>query len=501
SKEKLELPPIQRFHQFWISNKIIDTILNKRSKRRNDFLIAAIPRSGKSYIMAYIIESLIKKNTNLHSYNNILIITTYPNETINGYIEALNKAIKLPKNVKIINYKENNNPNLNIEKNIYIISKQSVFRTNKKIQNFIKKFDIIFTDEFHHGGSSKLVLKKINHFNGPIIHLTGTYHKVESRYQINEKNIHYWEYEDVQLCKKFNSIKELYKKYGTKVVKNYINKYEKKYNMGPELLKKMYSLFPDMKYYTINRETIIKPRDLFILNKDQTDFASNKIKKLLENVIDLNNENSIFNKIKNQEGRTLDKSTGIICFLPSVMDGIDNVSKIFEKYILTKYGDIYETIVLNSKNNNKKKITKDSKIGLDVALIKKFEQVKKNNKHFIIIVKDMLEAGISLPFVDIILKLHDSDSYEKNLQQNLRSSTESKIIGEKPYAYIVDYNYNNIFRVLLESLNTKDQKKQLSTKDIIKKIVEYELIVSEDINYSDMENAIEKMENLEFNYS
>jgi hypothetical protein len=365
-------------------------------------------------------------------------------------------------------------------------------------------FDFAFTDEFHHGGSTDLVLSKIKDLNGPIIHLTGTYHKVESRYTVDDKQIYYWEYSDVQLCKKFKDIKELYEKYGKNIVNSYIKKYKKEYNMTPELLKKMYSLFPDMRYYSIhNNEPLIKPRELFILNKNKDDFASNKIKKLLKNIIDLNNEKSIFNKIKNQEGRTLKKSTGIICFLPSTTGAnINEVSKVFEKYILTKYGDIFETIVLNSNknNNNKKKITKNGTISLDIALINEFERVKNNNKHYLIIVQNMLEAGISLPFVDIIVKLHDSDSYEKNLQQNLRSSTESKIIGDKPYAYIVDYNYNNIFRVLLESLNTK-KSKRLSTKEIIKKIVEYKLIVSEDINYSYMDNAIEKIENLEFNFS
>jgi len=511
-EDKPKLPPISRFHQMKIKNKIVNTIdkfiLNIKNKRQmskksiKQFLIAAIPRSGKSYIMAYIIEALflLKKDF----YKNILIITTYPTETINGYIEALSNAVILH-NVKIMTYKDIkvtdiDFTNFKTKNHIYIVSKHTLFQNNKPIDNFLKKFDVAFTDEFHHGGSTNLVLSKINDLNGPIIHLTGTYHKVESKYTIDEKQIYYWEYSDVQLCKYFKDINELYEKYGKKNVNSYIKKYKKEYNMTPELLKKMYSLFPDMRYYSIhNDETLIKPRELFILNKNKDNFASDKIKKLLENIIDLNNENSIFNKIKNQKGRTLNKSTGIICFLPSVIDGIDNVSKIFEKHILTKYGDIYETIVLNSKNDNKKKITKDGKIGLDVALIKKFEQVKKNNKHLIIIVKDMLEAGISLPFVDIVLKLHDSDSYSKNYQQNLRSSTESKS-DYKPYAYVVDYNYNNIFRVLLESLNTKESKR-LSTKEIIKKIVEYKLIVSEDINYSNMENAIEKIENLEFNFN
>ena len=56
----------------------------------NEILIGAIPRSGKTYIMAGMILRHVKEHINqgLKTFNNYVIITPAPNETLSQYIEA-----------------------------------------------------------------------------------------------------------------------------------------------------------------------------------------------------------------------------------------------------------------------------------------------------------------------------------------------------------------------------------------------------------------------------
>jgi hypothetical protein len=83
---------IPKFHQSLYINQI-DKIISKQVNRRHEknILIGAIPRTGKSYIMAGIIKKFLiaHKKTN----NNFLIITPAPTETIPQYKEIFNNYL------------------------------------------------------------------------------------------------------------------------------------------------------------------------------------------------------------------------------------------------------------------------------------------------------------------------------------------------------------------------------------------------------------------------
>jgi len=490
-EEKVQEEYKPRFHQYMI----IETIMKNIKKGSNQFIVAACPRSGKSYIMSF----LCKRFDEL-KFKNILITTTFPSETIGGYEKAL-KILNTKYGYNMINYKDSSSVKSMKEsidfnqKNIVIISKQSLIRKGSEIKQFINKFNCLFTDEFHYGGASALAINKLNDFKGLKIHLTGTFYKVSARYDIDNSNILLWDYADIKYCKNITNINDLTSKYPKKLVLSYIkqNKITDIFNIREDYLK-----FPNQKYLSLNKDVDITPAELFLMSKNKKDefssFKNNKQLNQLLGKIFKDTDNGLFRTIKKRDGDTLNKKTGIILYLPQTQSTAKTM-KLLSTKIKKEFPDRFEIESLNSENNKKDKLMKKYKVKtLEEALIRRFEDCKEE-KHLIFIVRNMLEVGISLPFVDIVIKLHNSESYEKNVQQNFRSCTERN--GKKE-AYIIDYNYQNVFNTILFNFNPKNTK---SKKDIIKLIFDYELLIDCDINYHEMDNALEIIAKLDFTYN
>jgi hypothetical protein len=120
---------IPRFHQELFILKINNLIKNGEK----NILVGAIPRSGKSYIMAGSILEYVKTQEELHPGKKIkfLMMTPAPNETFNEYKNIFNNYIEFEKlGIDVITY-EDNVTSKNICKNkdkhcVVIISKQKL---------------------------------------------------------------------------------------------------------------------------------------------------------------------------------------------------------------------------------------------------------------------------------------------------------------------------------------------------------------------------------------
>ena len=125
-----------KFHQKLFIDKILYDI--KKNDENKDFLIGAIPRTGKTYIMAGLILDYIKSLKDATIYN-FLIITPAPTETISQYQEVFESYydFKLHKiNFIIINdkyekikkqIKENNH-------NVFVVSIQRLNGKKDKVE-------------------------------------------------------------------------------------------------------------------------------------------------------------------------------------------------------------------------------------------------------------------------------------------------------------------------------------------------------------------------------
>jgi|688.fasta_scaffold01748_24 hypothetical protein len=134
-----------KFHQKLFINKIIHDISDKRKTDNKDFLIGAIPRTGKTYIMAGLILDYIIKNFK-DIYFNFLIITPAPSETISQYKEIFEIYYDFKKNninfIAIVENNEKYKKNIKSDKhNIFVISIQRLIG-EKDEDNIIDIIDL-----------------------------------------------------------------------------------------------------------------------------------------------------------------------------------------------------------------------------------------------------------------------------------------------------------------------------------------------------------------------
>lgn len=249
-----------RFHQELFIEKISD-LIDKNQKR---ILVGAIPRSGKTFIMAgTILADVIKhRDEGKKSYNNYIIITPAPNETLSQYSKAFNDYYDFANN-NIVTIDVKDEPNKQISSsdlkgkvnkhNVFLISKQrlgfkdkednndkdikyDIEKIKKNINKYFgkSKFKLIFLDEAHFGMSTDIARTIFDELDkGDIsykIYVTATYNKPKKIYKIDDKNIIKWDLNDIKIIKNITEtnfamvITHFTEKFGknilTKVLKN-----------------------------------------------------------------------------------------------------------------------------------------------------------------------------------------------------------------------------------------------------------------------------------------
>ena len=232
---------IPRFHQELFIEKI--TSLVKKDQKK--ILVGAIPRSGKTYIMA---GTILKDSLNAPkgTFNSYIIITPAPNETLDQYYKAFTDYYDF-NDFKIRKISENGKLDPTVDKNkhnVFLISKQRLgFKkpedtntintdnefnySSKAIENIKEninkyfgdnKFRVIFFDEAHFGMTTSIAQDIFNELDkldkSYKIYVTATYNKPKQIYKIEDKNIIKWDLNDIKLIKNIKSETTFYKAYG-----------------------------------------------------------------------------------------------------------------------------------------------------------------------------------------------------------------------------------------------------------------------------------------------
>ena len=253
---------VPRFHQELFILKINKLI----EHGEKNVLVGAIPRSGKSYIMAGTILEYVKTQEQLHPGKKvkILLITPAPNETFGEYETIFNKYIEFDKlGIDVVTYKDGVNSKKvckNKDKHcVIIISKQKLGWTagsnaektlakddeavedevddesvedevddeavedevddDKDIktikQRVIKLFDanpnidIMFLDEAHFGMSTEKAQQIVKVLDSAIsntikIYVTATYNKPLQAYGVKAECKLTWDMNDIQIMQKID---------------------------------------------------------------------------------------------------------------------------------------------------------------------------------------------------------------------------------------------------------------------------------------------------------
>ena len=268
--KKIKKKFILRFHQDLFIEKIKELIDNNEKK----ILVGAIPRSGKTFIMAGTIlaDVIIENKKPNKKYNNYVIITPAPNETLDQYFKAFDDYYDFMNN-DIVPIKIKETPSKDEFKgqqnkhNVFLISKQrlgfkdkkdninkdkddnanninyndkTILKIKENIKKYFgeKKFNIIFFDEAHFGMTTTIaqdIFKELDKEDKAFkIYVTATYSKPKQIYDIDDKNIIKWDLNDIKMIKNIKSektfleaVKNLENKFGTgilnKVLKNTTN--------------------------------------------------------------------------------------------------------------------------------------------------------------------------------------------------------------------------------------------------------------------------------------
>lgn len=293
---------IPRFHQKLFVGKI-DTLINDGEK---NILVGAIPRSGKSYVMAGTILEYIKSKEPLQPNKKFkfLLMTPAPNETFGEYEAIFNKYIEF-NGIDVVTYKEGIGIKEICKNNtkhcIIIISKQKLgwsagskgeellakvddqqeedatkvdeedtkedgedTKEDKTITNIKERItilfgtnpniDVMFLDEAHFGMSTAKAQKIVNVLNSTIantikIYVTATYNKPLQAYGVAKNCIVTWGLNDIHIMKAIsgdtinnNAIRE---QFGKTIYENTLEYFGDK--TGLTLVSKFqkdYSIFP-----------------------------------------------------------------------------------------------------------------------------------------------------------------------------------------------------------------------------------------------------------------
>ncbi len=453
----------------------------KLLESHDDILLGCIQRSGKSYIMAGVIDHFSSLNR-ADEKQNYLIITTCPNETIKGYLELFENTLQF-KDFGVYHVDNISKPDtLNkYTKNIIVCS--SHFLKYKaggsdRIRNieWLKKisFNIRFIDEAHNGGTTELsevVLQKYGN-KSKSCYITATYTKPQSKFNIPREACILWDLEDIQLCKNLlddqkENIARIQEKHGD--VSALIEQY------GIEQIAKTYSVYPELHLLTlsfqndIEKEIIDETKNskygwsiesILLLKNDKkrvkNEFQNpDDVERLCYNIFGKMNkyspdplyENNVLSRIKTIieagpfKSRWFSRKNPLIimCFLPCGTQCIDTLSKTFKKLLEDKnIIPDFEVGIINSKNNDDPlKEINDTK-----------QKAKNSNKKGILILSGrQCSMGVSLYDCDIVLMLNNTKSMDQYFQMGFRSMTEAP--GKK-CGFIVDLNIHRVADVIVD---------------------------------------------------
>ena len=451
-----------RLHQKLICSKVLRLI----HSGNKTILIGALPRSGKTYMGAFIAKQ----------YKKTLIITTRPSETRTQW----NNVFKQHREFSEYKVNDLNTSSIDdivaynkMDVKMVAVSSIQFFKMNERKALIGLEWDLILLDEIHEGGSTELSNEMIDTYIGtkPVrIMMTATYTKPVEYYTIPSECCCFWDLEDVRLMRSWGEpsvFARLCEKYGrADVVIARDNTYKSGetdasirdcYVNAPKLgilTNIMQSdIYEELRMATNSPDNVygFSMRSLFMPTKDGNAFQNQKAVDTFLAMITgslkmkhfPNGDMSMFARIarywKTIGHRDNDEFMTQLWFLPSGVGQhlIDVKPAIISRINANPILKEFATLTLDSGMGDISK-------AVACAVVDAKAQEKKG---IIILTGNVGSLGVSLPEVDIAFMLHDIESADMNFQQLMRVLTD---MLNKKCGLVVDFN---VWRVL-NTLNT-----------------------------------------------
>lgn len=458
-----EKPSIRtRLHQKLICSKVMRLI----HTGKKTILIGALPRSGKTYMGAFIAKQ----------FKQILIITTRPGETRTQW----NKVFKDHREFSAYKVKDLNTSTsaeiaLSNKKGDPVVAVASIqfFKMKERDALIGLDWDIVLLDEIHEGGSTELSNAMLDTYIGrtPIrVMMTATYTKPVEYYTIPSECCCFWDLEDVRLMRSWGEpyvFARLCDKYGADDVAMARDDTYKSgetdasirhcYVNAPRLgiLTNIMqpTIYEELRAATGSPDNVygFSMRSLLMTTKDGKAFQHQKAVDTFLAIISGSDkmkhykrgDMSMFARIirywKTIGHRDSDEFITQMWFLPS---GVGQLLEHVKSAMISR-------INMNPVTKNFATLTLDSGMG-DISKVVASAVVDakaQGKKGLIVLTGNVGSLGVSLPEVDVAFMLHDVESADMNYQQMMRVLTE---MVNKKYGIVVDFN---VWRVLT-TLNT-----------------------------------------------
>jgi len=455
--------PIQlRFHQ--------RLICKKASRCSDSVLIGALPRSGKTYIGAYLAKN----------YQRVLVITTRPSETRESWNNVFRTHIEFSSH-SVINLSASSVRDVvACHRNTRPIVAVSSFQFLKgddaaEYRGALDglEWDCVLLDEVHEGGSTVLSDKTLDRFIGTTckrIMLTASYQKPRDHFDIPESNCIFWDLEDSKLMRRWGDsdvIERLCEKYlrddvlaiHSEMLANGETdvSIRKPYKSAPQLGILTTSMQSDV-YEELSRTLNTSDnmygfsmRSLFMPTKNGKKFQNQGAVDTFLSIVSGSDkisrypcgDMSMFSRIRRSwslcNHRDGDESMTQMWFLPyGIGQKLDDVKRLLAERI--------------GKN---KTLCNYAVLLLDSGMADMVEEVRKTvvdarasgKEGVILLTGNVGSLGVSLPDVDVAFLLHEVTSPDMVYQQMMRVLTEAP---GKRCGLVVDFN---IWRIL-ETLDT-----------------------------------------------
>lgn len=487
-----------RLHQEITKLKIM-RLINGGKKQ---FVIAHKPRSGKSYLILYLLNILINEGI----ISRILIWTSVK-DTIKQFTDIIESHYDF-NNLKYLVLKSNKNLDEGFKGIAFTTSQYLKCDKNGLKKEFLQNnnFDCIVIDESHWGSSTTKTASNIIHtimknsLDKYIFYLSATPRKTIYKYNISSECVFKWDIIDEGYMKNIEMFKEtMVKKHGKIFIDVYNDKTIcKDYSNcpipilikpDPNSLKELSEMINN---YNIeyNTELGLSFKSLFALDVElsgRKKIVNPKFKlakttrgiKILEFFLkmiydDDGQQETILETIEiTQSENGSRKSTNnnpksCLLFTPD-MGNIDTFQKTLTKFIEENklFSDCYIDYC-NCKKSSK--ITKT----YEDALIKCQE---KNKQILLFLLNQQGGLGITYKDCDSVIMLDESDNPEQYYQRIMRCMTESKDNSIKTCGVIVDFNWkrqlmwvNDICIQVQNMINSHKNK-----KEILIELVEYNI--------------------------
>jgi len=448
----------RRFHQFLMTSGVMNAI----HSGKNTILIGALPRSGKTYVGAFLATY----------FKRILIITTRPGETRSQW----NKVFKDHREFSAYSVRDldsSSSAEIALSKGDSMVAIASIqfFKREERDALIGLEWDLVILDEIHEGGSTELSQTMLDTYLGDSIRvmMTATYSKPVEYYSIPSDCCFFWDLEDVRLMRRWGEpevFARLCDKYGASEVEK---ARDDTYASGEtdESIRRCYVNAPRLGILTNMMQADLydelrvasgsdhvygfSMRALLMPTKDGKAFqhpravdtflallsGSDKRKHYKKG--DMSMMARILRYWKTIGHRDGDEFMTQMWFLPSGVGQLLEhvkpamIARIHANPILAQFA----TLTLDSGMGDISKIVAN-------AVVDAKEQGKRG---LILLTGNVGSLGVSLPEVDVAFMLHDIESADMNYQQMMRVLTE---MMNKKYGIVVDFN---VWRIL-STLNT-----------------------------------------------